>query len=511
MNWKRALVATMKHRDVLTLAITLLVVSTPASAQDAPKMKMTTDIPRSITAPNSVDTRIGTLKFFDGFPDKATVEKVYDNLDFQRGVQAYLTALPAVSIEGGRKGISGFGPDNQTVLIAEQLLDSKSLFLTANTTTPYTVVYLNTKDGPLVLEVPPAVLGPLDDAWFRWVIDVGFTGPDKGKGGKYLLLPPGYTGNVPEGYFVARTRTFGNLLFYRTFLKDGDPKPGVDSVKKSMRVYRLDQASNPPPMKFVNISGVAFNTIGPGDYSAFEYVNRTIQDEPTDAMDPDTLGLFAAIGIEKGKPFNPDARMKKILVEAAAVGDATARTLTYQNRIKEAYFYPNSAWVTPFIGGSYKFEQNGVLNLDAKNMFFFYATGVTPAMTEKMVGEGSQYAGAFVDAKGDPLDGGKTYKIHMPPNIPIKNFWSFTVYDNQTRSMLQTDQQFPAVGSLTKGLLVNADGSVDVYFGPKAPVGKENNWVQTIPGKGWSTLLRLYSPLEPWFNKTWRPGEIEPM
>jgi hypothetical protein len=474
-------------------------------------MKMTTDIPPSITTPDTVQTRIGTLKFFDGFPDKATVEKVYDNLDFQRGVQAYLTALPAVSIGGAREGVTGFGSVNQTVLISEQLLDSRSLFLTANTTTPYTVLYLNTNDGPLVLEIPPAVLGPLDDAWFRWVTDVGITGPDKGAGGKYLLLPPGYTGDVPDGYFVARSRTFGNLLFFRTFLKDGDPKPGVDSVKKNLRVYPLGRANNPPEMNFVNISGKAFNTIGPSDYSAFEYLNRTIQDEPSDVMDPETLGIFAAIGIEKGKPFNPDARMKKILVDAAAVGDATARTLTYQSRIKDAHFYPNSAWITPFIGGSYKFEQNGVVNLDAKALFFFYATGVTPAMTEKMVGEGSQYAGAFVDAKGNPLDGGKSYRVHMPPNIPIKNFWSFTVYDNQTRSMLQTDQQFPAVGSLTKGLQVNADGSVDVYFGPKAPAGKENNWVQTIPGKGWSTLLRLYSPLEPWFNKTWRPGEIEPV
>lgn len=503
----------MDHRDVLTLAIALLVVSAgvPASAQDAPKMKMTTDIPRSITTPNSVETRIGTLKFFDGFPDKATVDKVYDNLDFQRGVQAYLTALPAVSIAGARRGVTEFGPVNQTALMAEQLLDSKSLFLTANTTTAYTVLILDTKDGPLVLEIPSEVLGPIDDAWFRWVTDVGFTGPDEGKGGKYLLLPPGYTGEVPAGYYVARSRTFGNLLFFRTFLKDGDPKPGVDNVKKNLRVYPLSQAANRPEMKFVNISGKAFNTIGPGDYSAFEYLNRSIQDEPSDALDPYSLGVFAAIGIEKGKPFTPDDRLKKILIDAAAVGDATARTLTYQSRLKDAHIYPNSAWITPFIGGSYTFEQNGVLDLDAKNLFFFYATGVTPAMIEKMVGKGSQYAGAFVDAKGNPLDGGKTYRLHMPPNIPAKEFWSFTVYDNQTRSMLQTDQQFPAVGSLTKGLLVNADGSVDVYFGPKAPVGKENNWVQTIPGKGWSTLLRLYSPLEPWFNQTWRPGEIEPM
>jgi len=293
-------------------------------------------------------------------------------------------------------------------------------------------------------------------------------------------------------------------------LKDGDPKPGVDAVKKFFRIYPLADVAHPPEMKFVNISGRAFNTIGPADYGFWEAVNYAIQHEPSDAMDPITLGYFASLGIVKGKPFAPDARMKAILTEAAAVGDATARTITYRNRIKEAYFFPDSAWMTAFIGGSYKFEQNDARILDAYTMFFFYATGITPAMSEEMVGKGSQYAAAFVDSKGAPLDGAKTYKIHMPPNIPVNNFWSFTVYDNQTRSMLQTDQQFPAVGSLTKGLQINDDKSVDVWFGPKPPVGKESNWVQTVPAKGWNTLLRLYGPLEPWFDKTWRPGEIEP-
>jgi len=502
----------MNRRAALMFgAATWLILSSGAAIAQSPKMKMTTDIPSSLVTPDTVETRLGKLRFTDGFPDDATVAKIYDNLDFQRGQQAYLIALPAVSVEAFRKSYVDFGPVNQTVLISEQLLDARSLFLTANTTTPYTVLYLDTNTGPLVLEIPPEVLGPIDDAWFRWVSDVGITGPDKGEGGKYLLLPPNYTGAVPDGYFVVRSRTFGNLMFFRTFLKDGDPKPGVDSVKKSLRVYALSQAANPPEMKFVNISGKAFNTIGPGNYSLFEYVNNVIQNEPIDATDPDTLGLFAAIGIEKGKPFAPDARLKAILIEAAAVGDATARSILYKSRIKEAYFYPDSAWLTPFIGGSYKFEENGAVDLAAKAMFFFYATGVTPAMTMKMVGQGSQYAGAFVDAKGSPLDGSKSYSLHMPPNIPAKDFWSLTLYDNQTRSMLQTDQQSPAVGSLTKGMMTNADGSVDVYFGPKAPTGKAANWVQTIAGKGWNTLLRLYGPLEPWFSKTWRPGEIEPM
>jgi len=502
----------MKMTRVPNLLATALVFGlalTNAHAQTAPKMKMTTDIPASITTPDNVETRLGTLKFTDGFPDDATVQKVFDNLDFQHAVQAYLAGLPAVSTEGARQAVIGFGPANQTVLITETLLDSKSLLLTANTTTPYTFLWLDLTKGPLVLEIPPMVLGPLDDAWFRWVTDVGFTGPDKGKGGKYLLLPPGYTGEIPKGFFVARSKTYGNLLFFRTFLKDGDPKPGVDSVKSHLKVYPLAEAAHPPAMNFVNISGKAFNTIGPSDYTFWDAINQTIQREPADAMDLFTLGFYASIGIEKGKPFAPDPRMKAILTEAAAVGDATARALTYRIRIKDAFFYPDSAWVTLFIGGSYKFEQNGARLLDAYSGFFFYATGITPAMSEKMVGKGSAYAAAFVDAKGNPLDGSKTYKIHLPPNVPAKDFWSFTIYDNQTRSMLQTDRQFPSVGSLTKGLRINDDKSVDVYFGPKAPAGWENNWVQTVPGKGWNVLLRLYGPLERWFDKTWKPGEFE--
>lgn len=502
---------TMKINKTGSMLATALfgALASTATYAEPPKLKMTTDIPPGIASPDKVKTRLGTLKFFDGFPDQASVEKLYDNLDFQRAVQAYLLALPPVSMVALREGLTQWGPANTTIPTFETLMDSSSLFLTANANTPYTWMWINLHDGPLVAEIPPNVLGLVNDFWFYYVTDVGLVGPDKGKGGKYLIVPPGYKGETPEGYSIIKMTTFEGFLAWRNFAVNGDFKPAIESMKKFTRVYPLSQAANPPPNNFVNVSGKPFSTIAPADYKFWEYLNQVVQNEPSESLDPVSLGFYAAIGIEKGKPFAPDARMKKILTEAAIVGDATARATTFRNRQKEGYFYENSAWCSPFFA-SYKFEsQPGVRNLDAFAFFYFYATGVTPAMEAKMVGQGSQYAGAFVDSKGKPLDGGKNYKLHLPPNIPIKNFWSVIVYDNQTRSMIQTDQQFPMVTSQNEKLQVNTDGSVDVFFGPKALVGKQNNWVQTLPGKGWNTLLRLYGPLEPWFDKTWRPGEIE--
>lgn len=486
--------------------------TTPTDSATAPAAgttyKMTTPMPPGVAAPASVETRLGTLRYTAGFPEAETVAKLYDNLDFQRAVQAYLLALPIVNQAANRNAIRALGPVNATVPIYEQLTDSRSINLTANDNTIYSWAWIDLKDGPLVLEVPPKVLGLIDDMWYHWVGDVGITGPDHGQGGKYLLLPPGYKGSVPKGYHVVHAPTYNLWIPWRSFLVNGDPKPGVELVKKSTKIYPLGQKGQAPAMHFVNLSGKYLNTVAPADSTFWELLNQVVQEEPGDSLDPVTLGYFAAIGIEKGKPFAPDARMRKILTEAATVGDGTARAVAYRMRDKVAYYYEKSAWRIPFVGG-YKFEcQPGVDNLDGAIMFFFAATAVTPAMDVKMVGRGSQYAWALLDAEGNPLDGAKSYKLRLPPNIPVKDFWSVIVYSNQTRSMLQTDQRFPSVSSQTKGLLVNTDGSVDVYFGPKAPAGKENNWVQTVPGQGWNVILRLYGPLEPWFKKTWRPGEI---
>ncbi|QKH35364.1 DUF1254 domain-containing protein [Achromobacter pestifer] len=489
----------------------IAVLTLSACASNAPQStyKMTTPIPEQITTPQKVQTRIGQLEFFDGVPTPQTAAKVFDNLDFLRGVEAFLNGIPGASLVAIRSGLREAGAVGNTIGVFETLMDSKSLFLTANTETVYFWNWMDLKDGPVVVETPPNILGVVDDFWFRYVVDLGNAGPDKGKGGKYLFVPPGYQGELPtQGYYIVKSPTYGNLLFGRAFMKNGDPAPGVQSLKAGLKVYPYASAGAPEPTKFVNLSGRVMNTIHANDYRFYEEVNQIIQEEPAGVYGPDMTGLFTAIGMEKGKPFAPDERMKRILTEAVAVGNATARAIDFTNRDPATRIYPDRHWNTPFVGGSYEWLNNGARNFDARTMFFYAATVDTPAMAVAMPGIGSQYAAANFDAAGKPFDGGKNYVLRVPASVPAKDFWSVVLYDTQTRSMLQTDQPFPSLSS-EKNLATNPDGSVDIYFGPKAPAGKESNWIQTIPGKSWLTIFRLYGPLQPWFDKSWKLNDIQ--
>lgn len=487
---------------------------TPFVLNAQPTPGFNTKIPAQIMTPDKVQTRIGTLGFFDGYPTKVTVQKVYNNLDFVRGVEAFLNGIPMASLEAIRVGFrsAGSSKPNQ-ILIFDKLMDSNPLFLTGNTDTVYAGSFVDLeKDGPIVVEIPPGSgPGTVDDAYFRFVIDTGAPGPDKGKGGKYLILPPDYNGAVPQGYFVARSKSYVNLIMVRGFLVNGKPDYATKLFKSGFKVYPLKDVSNPPKMEYISASTKIFNTIHANNFEFYNEINHVIQKEPISMISPQLRGLFASIGIEKGKPFVPDARMQKILVDAAAVGNATVRALSFAPRDQEVYMYKNTYWKNLFIGGSYEWLKNNGLggrNLDARALYFYIATINTPAMAAKMVGKGSQYGVLNRDQDGKYLDGGKNYELTIPANVPAKDFWSVVAYDPQTRSQLQTSQPFPSRNNKRDKLIENSDGSVTIYFGATAPKGKESNWIQTVPNKGWFILLRLYGPLEPWFDKTWQPGNI---
>ena len=496
---------------IAALAALLALAGGTALSQQSEQPKYSADVPSSITTPDTVSTSIGPLRFQDGSPDAKTVELVYDQLDLSRGIEAFMQGVPATSVYAACHGINEVGVnENQAFGITEDLMDARSLFLTPNTTTVYVFTCLNLNAGPVVLEAPPGVLGPVDDAYFRWVTDIGLTGPDQGKGGKYLFVPPGYSGDLPsEGYYIAKPSTNRLVIFFRAFVENGDIAAAVKGVKAGARLYPLSAAHNRPETVFINTSGKRFNTISANNFDFYHELDAAVQNEPADFVTPETVGLFASIGIRKGQPFAPDARMKGILTDAVAIGNGAARALLWAPRDPRTRFYPDRKWATAFVGNSYLFADGAERLLDARTMFFYYATGVTPAMANAKPGTGSAYAAAFLDSQDRPLDGAKTYKVTLPGPVPAKQFWSFTAYDNQTRSLLETDQKTAGLDSHAPGLKANPDGSYTVWFAPSAPKGEEANWVQTRPGKGFNVLLRLYAPLEPWFDKSWKPGDFE--
>lgn len=519
---------------LLSLSV-ILALTMSLSAKEMPTSGFNNKIPESIMTPDKVQTSIGELNFIDGRPSAETVSKIYDNLDTIRGVDVFLNFIPAGSVEAMRAGMASIGVDSSNkVMIVDTLMDSNPIFLTGNTDTVYAIAMLDLeKDGVTVVEIP-AGSGPgtLNDAFFRFVVDMGAPGPDRKKGGTYIILPPEYEGELkptPNTFkdntstkamiggeerdvWIAQSRSYNNWLILRGFLVDGKPDAAVKMWKEGFKIYPLSKAKNPPKMEHTNFSKKAFNTVHANNFEFYKEINRVIQKEPISFIDPELRGQAASIGIVKGQEFNPDERMTKILTNSMKIANATARTIAFAPRDKSAYFFEDRQWFNSFVGNDHRWlnvDGNSGRNIDARTLYFYLATVNTPAMVLQIPGIGSNYALCAKDKDANYLDGSKNYKLHIPANVPAKDFWSVVVYDPQTRSELQTDQPFPSINNKIAKLDYNKDGSVDLYFGPKAPEGKEENWIQTEPTKGWFTLFRFYGPLKPWFEKTWKMGDFE--
>jgi hypothetical protein len=467
-------------------------------------------------------------------PTPKTSRLLKDELLFQRATQTYLWALPLINTLGMKVGSEKqFGAGYNILPVWKKRLDAKTLVTTPNSDVIYAMSYLDVgKDGPMVFEAPPGLQGILLDFWQRPIPgptidghaffgDVGLPGPDAGKGGKFLILPPGYDKPAPDGFFVYRSGTNNVFVFLRSFYQDPNNLTPAVALMENAKIYPLDGQANAKPMQYPDASGVPVNMLPASDASAFDQLKTLVDSEGANLADPDWLGMLASLGIVKGQPFAPDAATTLILDRAAKTGYKTSRVIGFEDVVSGRSFrvYPDRHWVNPIADGtpatpggpfdlSWKRTAGNYLDLDTRIWFFTDYYSISPGMISQSLGKGAKYMVGFTDSGGTPLSGGASYRVNLPPNIPAANFWSLTLYEAENASGYANGQPFPSLGSRDKPEQ-NADGSTDLYLGPTPPAGKKRNWMKTIPGKGYFTILRLYSPTEAAIDKSWKPGDIE--
>jgi hypothetical protein len=415
--------------------------------------------------PDSVEVpRVGALRYELGFPTPETSRRLFDEMDFQRAVQAYLWGYPAVSFESIRLTLKrDLGIDFNDVGIADNFVHPESVWLTANDTTIYGVVNIDVAQGPVVIEIPPgAIVGLLDDFWQRSLADVGLPGPDAGNGGTFLLLPPGYDGEVPSGYYELRATMHNHNLLVRGIIVDNDVPDAVARIR-NVKIYPWSEREDPKPNKFVSISGALIDTTPPGGLEYWGRLATVIDNNPVQEHDRFYMAMLKPLGIEKGQPFEPDARQQAILEDAAVLGDAMARNVMYENSQRET-------GVTAFAGTQWDWvfyvkprqETEFYSELDERLMYTYGAIYLSPALGVTRPGPGVNYVQAFRDKDGNHFDGGKSYRLHVPANPPAVAFWSVTGYDSATRSMVQNPTNDAAHASYDE-LRTTADGSFDMY------------------------------------------------
>ncbi len=485
----------------------------------------------SVTAQTTRFDELANLPFSENRPTEETAQTLRDELLFQRATQTYLWAMPLINTLGMKYGSEKvFGEGYNVLPIWKKRLDARTLVTTPNSDVLYAMSYVDLgKDGPLVFEAPPGLQGILLDAWQQPIPvdggnffgDVGLFGPDNGKGGKFLLLPPGYKEKVPEGYFVYRSATNNVFVFLRAFYQD--PKnltPAVTLVEQS-KIYPLNGKANARPMKFPDASGVPANMLPVSDGSVFDQLKRLVDSEGSNLASADGLGMLASIGIIEGQPFEPDAHTRQILDKAARTAYKTSRVIGFGSTVSGRSFrvYPDRLWINPIADGTpanpsgpfdlgWRRKAGGYLDLDTRIWFFTDYYSFSPGMISQIPGKGAKYMIGFTDSEGTPLSGANNYRINLPANIPAALFWSVTLYEAENASGLANGQPFPSLGSRDKPVQ-NADGSTTLYLSPKAPEGKQANWLATVPGRGYFAILRLYGPTEAAIDKSWKPGDIE--
>ncbi|PZF73613.1 DUF1254 domain-containing protein [Taibaiella soli] len=464
------------------------------------------------TAKNNDTSDNNGYEFVGGYPTPATIQKAYDDADLNRAIQAYRFFYPTVS---GEAILEGNMAINVKPNVVSGTLDSKpqQIGFTLNSDTPYGPLLIDLSKGPFVIDLPP---GPLIvvaiDVNQRWVADMGIPGPDEGKGGKHLILPPDYKGAIPSGYHVWKSSSNNLTVGIRSLPVGGDVNAAMERIK-TIKFYPLNDPGAANAATWLNLTGKDQNTT-PLDWENnikfWEVLAKVIDREPAYEGYRTYYGELAVLGITKGKPFNPDARMKGILEKAAKIGNAQMRVQSFADRRPDRIVWKDRQWewvgLRPENGD---FDAPSYVDLDAREVWFYQAIGASPAMFRRQAGQGSLYWLGLRDKTGAYVDGGKTYKLTIPQPVPAKLFWSVTVYDALTRSQVKTDQGYAALRSMFELKdLANAP-SVDLYFGPTAPAGKEKQWIKTIPGRGWFIYIRIYGPEEAAFNGSWKPGDIE--
>jgi hypothetical protein len=457
---------------------------------------------------------VGADQFERGFPLEGTAQQVYDASDLRRAIEAYKVFVPTVATEAVIQQMAGQGarPNEMGMALPNQPIQQ---FQGTNSDTPYALTTLDLRAGPMVVEMPanPLLLGLVDDHNMTWVTDVGGIGPDQGRGGKHLFLPPGYDGDVPEGFFVSRSQTWELVVAIRTVPLDGDVPKSIEAARE-VRVYPFSDPGEGATFDFIDVS----DRVVPlplleweGTLEYWRQLHAVIDSETAPPKYRRMLGVLAELGIEKGEPFDPSPRMVRILEQAAETAHREMSVSAYANR-RQLMEWPDRRWervpAGPFSAVAGDFGTAEVSDIDASDQYFFLGWGTSSSIGRREVGGGSMYYSGYRDGRGAYLDGGKSYKMTIPGPVPAALFWSMTVYDVETRCLIQTGQGRATVRSHLDEPQANPDGSYDVYFGPSAPEGLDSNWIQTKPGGGWWGLMRVYGPQEPAFDGTWRLGDI---